>query len=402
MPLGIALSLIGVIISMEESGGGFLARWKWKWELLLWARKCVKNTSEVLYKKCVAEFVKEIVRNYESRIFSEEEIKKLCGIFLNKYPKAVLDKCELNRMLVEFNKKRLLLFSPAEKSIHDGMKEGIDNIKKEVTSSKEEIMAAITNEKQNDYWDVIIQKMNDSKCSTSEFGMFVVEKSGIFLERVVMLFPSIIPEKKEKYQKLFNQCCLESNSVNPYEVVVNALSKNFEGYVDRYKGLNGLYYSSEFVDVLKKCNVKPQASVNIDSIVDSIVACLKKGYKWENENALSEYVEYFFDILTDNQIIKLAVPYIEIFVDDYRKECSPYGSRDPFKNKVIAQKIAEKIIQISMGKQNAIYPAIKHFFKDRKRSDETKVIFKNRMWNKYKDKLKFLKINKTEFIRMSI
>ena len=62
MSLGIALSLIGVIISMEESDGGIFSRFKWKFELFFWARKCINDTSEVLYKDCVADFVKEILR----------------------------------------------------------------------------------------------------------------------------------------------------------------------------------------------------------------------------------------------------------------------------------------------------------------------------------------------------
>lgn len=393
MSLGIALSLIGGIISMEESDGGIFSRFKWKFELFFWARKCINDTSEVLYKDCVADFVKEILRKYESHIFSEDDMEKICDGFLNKYPKGNLDKLQLKEMLKSFNEKRELFFSPGERSILGELKEWFKR-----TGEK---LDGISEEHLNKEWDMIILKLNDINCGASDFGIYIVGKCHSCLEKVVMMFPNINFEKKEKYQKLFNQCCMESESVNPYEVVVNALSKNFEGYADRYKGSNGLYYSSEYVDVLKKGNVKPQASVNIDSIVDSIVADLKKGYIWENENALSEYVEYFFDVLTNDHIIKLAEPYIEIFIDNARQERSFYNS-SVFKNKEIAKKIMDKCKNITNVKNSVVYPVLIKFFSSRKTSLIPLSEFKECMWRDFGRKLYELGVDKKDFLQIPI
>jgi hypothetical protein len=402
MTIGTALSLISILISMEESGGGLFARFKWKFDLFLWTWKCEKITSDTLYKKCVADFVKEIVRNYKSRIFSENEMENLCDEFTNKYPRACLGKTQLKGMLEEFNKKRKVHFTPGEEAIRIEVKKGLDDVKKAVSDSKEEIMTALSSEQMDGIWNEIIQWLNDSNYTSSLFGKNIVGKCEGLLERAVMLFPNIHSEEKEKYEKFLKQCCLESKSNNSYEIIVNALSNNFEGYVNRYKGLNGLYYSSEYIDILKNCGIKPQISVNIDSIVDSIVACLKKWYRWENENALSEYVEYFFDVLTDKQIVKLAEPYAEIFIDNCRYECNRYNLSVVYKNKEIAKKIVEKNKEIVNGKNDAVYPAVKHFFGERNTSLMTDSEFRSCMWRDFGRKLTFLNIGRDEFFRMSL
>ncbi len=400
MSFGIALSLIGILISMEESGGGLIARFKWKWDLFFWAWKCVKNTSEVLYKKCMADFIQEIVRNYESCIFSEDDMEKICNEFINTYPKACLSKLQLKGLLEEFNEKRKVHFTPGEEAIRTEMKKGLDDVKKAVSASKEEIMNVYTSEEVEAYWNAIVQRLKNSSISLLDFREFIIGKCSGLLERTIMLVPNIVSEKDAKYQSFFNQCCVESKLVDPYKIVVNALSENFEGCIVRYWD-NKPYYSSVFVKFLQKSPIKCKKITDNDVLVDKFFEKLKSVFgSWDEENVLSEYVEYFLDVLTDEQIVKLAEPYAEIFIDDYRQECSPYGTKEPFKNKVIAKKIVEKNRLIIAGKEGAVYPALKHFFSRRKWSDETDSEFRDRMWRNYSSKLADLGVDKNEFMQI--
>ena len=395
----VLLTIIGTFVTCEEAcynhWNGVLKFFKWRK-----IKKKKWNSDEPVVQSCLEEFKCSNASEFSYSILSECEINDIAEKFIQEkgYDKTLNWYCKLKlkknvvSILKSFNEYINSVMTEGEKTIHTDMNKGFKKIG--------EKLDAISEDRIDEVWDVVLQKLNDANCNASDFGTYIVGKCHSYFEIVVMMFPNIDFEKKEKYQKLFNQCYLESKSINPWEVVVSVLSKNFEGYADRHKGLNGFYYSSEFVNVLKKSNVKPRGSVNLNSIVESIVADLKKWYRWENENALSEYVEFFLDVLTDEQIVKLAEPYAEIFIDDYRQECSPYNPREIFKNKEIAKIIVEKNKGIVNGKKDAVYPALKHYLPSKKWNDETNVDFRKRMWRKYGSKLQVLDVDENEFMQI--
>jgi hypothetical protein len=396
----VLLTIIGTFVTCEEAcynhWNGVLKFFKWRK-----IKKKKWNSDEPVVQSCLEEFKCSNASEFSYSILSEREINDIAEKFIQEkgYDKTLNWYCKLKlkknvvSILKSFNEYIDSVMTEGEKAIHKDMNKGFKKIG--------EKLDAISEDRLDEGWNVILQKLDDCSCKTLNFGKYVVGKCDDFLKKVVMLFPYITFENKEKYEVLFKQSYVESKLDNKYEIVINALSVTFDEYVNRYKGKDGLYYSSEYIGILKNCNIVPQSSVNIDSIINSIVAGLKKGYRWENENVLSEYVEYFFDVLTDEHVVKLAEPYIEIFIDNARRERSSYDS-SVFKNKEIAKKIIDKCKKITNAKNSILYPAIKQFFCNRKTPMMSSSEFKECMWRDFCRKLYDLGIDKKEFFQIPI
>ncbi|MCQ2100961.1 MAG: hypothetical protein MJZ10_11720 [Fibrobacter sp.] len=408
--LSLTFTIIGTFVTCEEAIRGGIwtsikSFFKWrkihkkKWNsddpvvqaLLEEFKKSDK--SDFTYSKLEKNAIEEIAQKYIQEKGYDKTLNIICRHF---FKNAIVS------ILTDFADYIDLVMTEGEKVLHNDMTKGFGKIGKKIDESTSELKDAIMGNGLSPSWDNITLLLVNPKCDAVQFGTFIVKKCASFLENAVMLYPNTTAYISNKYSMLLKQCLLESNADDPYEIIIKHLSKNFEGYAKRHDGNNDFYYSSAYVHILKECGICPKSNINLDSIVNSIVVGLKQWMNWENENALSEYVDYFFDVLNDDQIVRLAEPYTEIFIDDNRRDCSPYGSKDPFKNKVIAKKIAEKIVGITTGKQNAIYPAIKHFFAPKKWSGETDPDFKKRMWSKYKEKLEVLNISEIEFSNISI
>jgi hypothetical protein len=394
------LTIIGTFVTCEEACCNrydkVLKFFKWRS-----IKRKKWDSDEPVVQSCLSEFKCNEASEFSYSLLSENEIDSIAEKFmrengydktLNWYCKSKLKK-EVVSILKSFNEYINSVMTDGEKVLHKDMRKGFKKIGEKID--------AISEKHSNKDWEMIIQKMNDRSCDMSNFGTFIVGKCNGFLEKVVMLFPYVTFENKNKYEALFRQSCMELKWSNVYEIVINALSASFDEFVNRYKGENGFYYSPEYVALLKRNNVVPQSSVNIDSIINSIVAGLKKGYRWENENVLSEYVEYFFDVLTDEHVVKLAEPYIEIFIDNARRERSSYDS-SVFKNKEIAKKIIDKCKKITNAKNSILYPAIKQFFSNRKTPMMSSSEFKECMWRDFCSKLYDLGIDKKEFFQIPI
>lgn len=408
--LSLTFTIIGTFVACEEAArGGVCASIKnfFKWRKI---KKKKWNSDDPVVQACLEEFKKNDKSDFTYSKLGKKEIENIAQKYIQEhgYDKSLNMFCQhsfknaIVAILTDFDNYINSVMTPGEETIHNDMTKGFGEIEKKIDESTSKIKKAITGNDISPSWDNITQLLVNPQCNAVQFGTFIVGKCASFLEKAVMLYPNTSAGISDKYGLLLKQCLLESNADDSYEIIIKYLLKNFEGYAKRRDGYNDFYYSSAYVHILKECGVRPKSNISLDSIVNSIVVGLKQWMNWENENALSEYVEYFFNVLNDNQIVRLAEPYTEIFIDDYRRDYSPYGSKDPFKNKVIAKKIAEKIVGITTGKQNAIYPAIKHFFAPKKWSDETDPDFKKRMWSKYKEKLEVLNISEIEFSNISI
>ena len=215
------------------------------------------------------------------------------------------------------------------------------------------------------WYSVTSDLCTDSK-SVNDFGLSYsgADFSG-FSNKAISLFPYLQYKDYEKYYLLlsycvrsskeeFERCFLDAITSPLFDNILNPfLSTPFPG--------DNHFFSSSFISFVEKLHLNFIGYEDkIDQYVDVLAEKLKTELgNYDNENTISRYVNILLSRLTKEQLMKLANPYFEIYIDHSRKERSPYNNDEIFENKRTANQIIDQVKNAPEFNLQVVHPVIK-------------------------------------------
>ena len=255
-------------------------------------------------------------------------------------------------------------------------------------------------------WSLVLKDLCLDQVSVNDFGKTYSSSDFKGLsDKVVSVFPYLQYKDYSKYKELLSYCDKKelANSFLNYAAGSNLKKLLKPNMYDGIEFNNRNYFSSVFISYIEplKLDFKDLNS-EVDKYVDVLVNLLneEKGF-YENENVISRYVELVLTVLNQEQQMKLANPYFDIFIDDYRKEKSDYDNH-VYENKKVAKEVINLAKQVDGFRERIVEPVVKEklcvyddsFYKE---NDESSVSL---VMRKYGMKLREVGVCKSEVEEM--
>ena len=213
-------------------------------------------------------------------------------------------------------------------------------------------------------WNEIVNAIRSDSVSESEFGIkYSVKKYDGLFEDIIRIFPYLDYKDYKKYELLLGYCFNESNENFRKIILKTVISGEFDKFLKPFSmarlGFLQSSFSSIFIEMMKQIHLSfYEQGDGMDEYVEKLAKMLKdeKG-AWENENVISQYVEIALPALNDNQLMKLANPYFDIYISTSRRDCNNKG--EPFKNKEVAKEIINKVKKFPNVRDDIFIPFIR-------------------------------------------
>jgi hypothetical protein len=259
-------------------------------------------------------------------------------------------------------------------------------------------------------WDEIVDAVRSDGVSEMDFGIKYRSKKydGLF-ENVINIFPYLDYKDYKKYELLLSYCFNESNEkfceIFLRTVVGNEFDKFLKPVSMARRGFFQSSFSSSFIEMMNRLHLNFGGQrYELDGYVDKLVKILndEKG-AWENENVVSLYVEIVLPVLNENQLMKLADPYFEIYMSKSRKKDNGYGRI--FENKKVSKDVIAKVKGVADVREKIFIPFIKKELQDwsdslsrfegRDAKESVKIV-----WDQYREELVNIGLEKSDIERV--
>lgn len=255
-------------------------------------------------------------------------------------------------------------------------------------------------------WNEVVDDVRSDNVSESDFGIkYCREKYEKLIENIINIFPYLDYKDYKKYELLLGYCYNESKEKFRKIFIRVVNGGDFDKFLKPVSMAQfGFYqsnFSSSFINMMNKIHLIFDGQEDeLDEYIDKLVKMLndEKG-AWENENVISQYLEIVLPILNEEQLIKLAYPYFEIYVSKSRRDDNGHGR--VFENKRVSKKIIEKVKGNADVREKIFIPFIKKELQDlsdslsrfegRDAKDSIGIV-----WNQYKEQFVNIGIERSD------